>query len=461
MKQFLSRLSPEKVLHRRNYQQGTLSPQEFLGKDIHQAPWPIARMLSWFLLSWITLVSVQAFFLLAGSQPFHPFQGKLCLATSPQQGACFFATLFVTLHDLPRSVILILFTLLMLLHGIGFWIGLAGKVKRHLFWLFFLLQGALFLVVCLLAQQTYLALSLYLALLLGALGMLKRVRPMLIILCYESILLLGFSYISFVSMQVLYKQGLIGNIPSWDVTNYTAFILFVIGYLLLYIQQLHERKQITAYANRVEELTRLTERQRLARELHDTLSQGLVGLSLQLDAADALLTRQRPERAQEVVRQAMERARSTLAETRSSLDNLRAIDRRASTGPLLAERLHEQVAHFTGSTGLACHIEPCNLSGLPSTLHEPVLRMITEGLTNIARHAQARQAEISISQQEHEVVIEVRDDGVGFDPTRIDRETGRYGLLGLRERVRFLGGQMQIESTPGEGTCLRFTIPLA
>ena len=461
MKQLLNRLSPEKVLHRRNHQQGTIFPQESLSKDLHQAPWPITRMLSWFLLCWITLVSGQGFFLLAGSQPFRPFQGQLCLATSPQQGACFFATIFATLHDLPRSLILILFTLLMLLHGIGFWIGLAGKVQRQRFWLFFLLQGALFLAVCLLVQQTSFALSLYLALLLGALGMLKRARPMLIILCYESTLLLGFSSASFVSMQALYKQGLIGSTPSWDVTNYAAFILFVIGYLLLYVQQTYAHKQITAYANRVEELTRVTERQRLARELHDTLSQGLVGLSLQLDAVDALLTRQRPERAQEVVRQAMERARSTLAETRSSLDNLRAIEMRAPPGPLLTERLHEQVAHFTGSTGLACKVEPSNLSDLPSALHEPVLRMITEGLTNIARHAQARHAEIFIGQHKQEVVIEVRDDGIGFDPTRIDRESGHYGLLGLRERVGFLGGQMQIESAVGKGTRLRFTIPLA
>lgn len=461
MNQLLNGLSPEKVLHRRNHRRGSLSPQESLSKDFQQAPWPIARMLNWFLLSWITLVSVQGFFLLAGSQPLRSFQEKFCLATSLQPGACFFATIFAALHDLPRAVLLILFTLLMLLYGIGFWIGLVGKVQRQRVWLFLLLQGALFLVVCLLVQQTYLALSLYLALLLGALGMLKHVRPMLIILCYASILLLGFGYASFVSMQVLYKQGLIGSTPSWDVTNYTAFILFVIGYLLLYMQQTYAHKRLAASASRVEELTRLTERQRLARELHDTLSQGLVGLSLQLDAADALLTRQRPERAQEVVRQAMERARSTLAETRSSLDNLRAEETHASTGALLSARLHEQVAHFTGSTGLACTVALGKLTELPSVLHEPVLRMITEGLTNVARHAQARQAEICIGQHKEEVVIEVRDDGVGFDPTRIDRETGHYGLLGLRERVRLLGGQMQIESAPGKGTCLRFTIPLA
>jgi NarL family two-component system sensor histidine kinase YdfH len=319
----------------------------------------------------------------------------------------------------------------------------------------------LFLAVCLIEQQSYLALSLYLALLLGALSILRRVRPMLIILCFYSLLLLGFSYASFVSMQIEYKLGLSRSVPSWEVTNYTALILFVIGYLLLYAQQLYTHKRIAAYANRVEELTRLTERQRLARELHDTLSQGLVGLSLQLDAIDALLTRQRPARAQEVVRQAMERARSTLAETRFSLDTLRAEEKHASVGIILSERLHEQVTHFTSSTGLECHVETSNLAAFPSVLQEPVLRMITEGLTNVARHARAQQVEICICQHKQEIVIDVCDDGVGFDPTLADRETGHYGLLGLRERVRSLGGQMQIESAVGEGTRLRFTIPLA
>lgn len=461
MKHFLHRRAQGTLLASQHYDREQLHAEKLHSKDDQPISWALPRMLGWFLLCWVTLVSVQGFLLLAGSQPFRQFQGGLCLATSPQQGACSLTIIFVTLHDLPHPVILTLFTFLMVLQGIGFWVGLAGKVRQPLFWLFFLLQGVLFLIVCLIAQQTYLALSLYLALLLGALGMLKHVRPMLIILCFYSVLLLSFSYASFVSMQILYKQGLVGSIPSWDVTNYTAFILFVIGYLLLYVQQLHAHKRIAAYATRVEELTRLTERQRLARELHDTLSQGLVGLSLQLDAVDALLTRQRPERAQEVVRQAMERARSTLAETRSSLDTLRAEGTPASTGAVLAERLHEQVAHFTGGTGLACKVALGNLAELPSTLHEPVLRMITEGLTNVARHAQAQQVEICICQQNQEVKIDVCDDGVGFDPTRIDRETGHYGLLGLRERARSLGGQMCIESVAGKGSRLRFTIPLA
>lgn len=86
--------------------------------------------------------------------------------------------------------------------------------------------------------------------------------------------------------------------------------------------------------------------------------------------------------------------------------------------------------------------------------------MISEGLLNVARHAQASQVWICVAQQDQGLTIEVRDNGLGFDPAALP-QSGHYGLLGLRERARLLGGQFALLTAPGEGTTLRFLLPAA
>jgi signal transduction histidine kinase len=84
---------------------------------------------------------------------------------------------------------------------------------------------------------------------------------------------------------------------------------------------------------------------------------------------------------------------------------------------------------------------------------------VSEALTNIARYAQAQHAAISFCPGDHTLDIKVRDDGVGFDPAQIG--AGHYGLIGLRERARLIGGTLNIESAPGQGTTLKVQLPLA
>jgi NarL family two-component system sensor histidine kinase YdfH len=88
-----------------------------------------------------------------------------------------------------------------------------------------------------------------------------------------------------------------------------------------------------------------------------------------------------------------------------------------------------------------------------------VLRVVTEGLTNIARHARAHQVWIRVIPGEQRLEIEVADDGVGFDPKTVAPSSGHYGLIGLHERARLIGGQLTIISSPGKGTTLRVRVP--
>lgn len=257
--------------------------------------------------------------------------------------------------------------------------------------------------------------------------------------------------------------------------NYLFFLTLFLASLSLvfYLQQRHAYRetqtllrdlntahvQLSAYALRVEELTVLAERQRLARELHDTLSQGLVGLLMQLDAANAHFETKSFPQGRTIITQAIERARTMLTETRYVISDLRI---GTSMHPDdLPELAQEEIERFTSATGIPCQAELDDLALTPAAHCEQVLRVISEGLTNIARHAQARQVWVNANASMELIEIEVRDDGIGFDPARVVNVPGHYGLIGLRERARVIKGQIDVVSTPGQGTCMCLQMPRA
>ncbi|MFZ6031377.1 MAG: sensor histidine kinase [Chloroflexota bacterium] len=241
---------------------------------------------------------------------------------------------------------------------------------------------------------------------------------------------------------------------------------FVITLLVMFNQQLVQKQQalelaetlesanalLTASTAKIERLTLQTERQRMARELHDTLAQGVAGLSLQLEAVKMHLKAGRAERALAITEQAIARAHTTLAESRAAIDDLRA-------GPEdLVESIQEKVERFTQATGIPCPLE-LNLGGasLSAERIEHVLRILSESLANIAHHAQASQAGVRFDLAHSGLLLEVRDDGKGF---AVDESAvaGHYGLVGMRERARLTGGVLEIESQPGHGTLVRLRI---
>jgi two-component system, NarL family, sensor histidine kinase YdfH len=215
-------------------------------------------------------------------------------------------------------------------------------------------------------------------------------------------------------------------------------------------------RQLAEYAVRTEELTLANERQRLARELHDTLAQGLAGLILQLEAADTHLESGHGEHAQAIVRQAMARARSTLAEARQAIDDLRS---EPQVPVDLAQAVRDEAQRFSTLTGVPSSVEVWLPGALSAAARQCALRAVTEGLANVARHAGARQVRIRASVKEAGLQVVVQDDGKGFAPEQAVGQQGHYGLLGLRERARLAGGTMEIESRPGQGTTLRVCLP--
>jgi len=125
----------------------------------------------------------------------------------------------------------------------------------------------------------------------------------------------------------------------------------------------------------------------------------------------------------------------------------------------LGDSLRREVDRFQAATGLPCAFHADATPHLPDTVKETILRTVSEALTNIARHAQASEAAVKLSVKENQLEIEIKDNGLGFDPHNIP--SGHYGLLGLRERIRLTGGSLTLDTAPQKGTILTIEIPLS
>ena len=199
----------------------------------------------------------------------------------------------------------------------------------------------------------------------------------------------------------------------------------------------------------------LEERNRLAREIHDTLAQGFTGIVLQLEAAeqaiasDVGLTREHLNKARSL-------ARESLNEARRSVWALRP---QALEQHPLATILRRQLEDFTSDTGVSADF---NSSGkqreLPARIEDALLRIFQEAVTNIKKHAGATRIEVKIVYRDESVGLSIVDDGAGFD-TSLSKQ-GRFGLISMRERVKLLGGVIDITSEKGRGTRIEVTIPV-
>jgi two-component system NarL family sensor kinase len=199
------------------------------------------------------------------------------------------------------------------------------------------------------------------------------------------------------------------------------------------------------------------ERNRLAREIHDTLAQGLTATGLQLESAEALLDGESgAERAREPLRRALSLTRSNLDEARRSVLDLRAAP---LEGRSLPEALKALVDRWEAETGVATRFGTVNGSRpLPPRVEVALYRVCQEALTNIASHSRASRVTVRLVATPEAVQLIVRDDGLGFDPSSVADD--RHGIVGMRERVQMLGGSLKVESGPGEGTRLDVTVPL-
>ncbi|GAA4610715.1 sensor histidine kinase [Actinoallomurus liliacearum] len=193
----------------------------------------------------------------------------------------------------------------------------------------------------------------------------------------------------------------------------------------------------------------LDERQRMAREIHDTLAQGFTGIVAQLEAA-----RQNPGEWRRHADQAQALARDNLAEARRSVEALRPPHLDKARLPEAISGLSERWSRTSGiSVGVETTGEPRPM--LPD-VEVALFRVAQEALTNVAKHAGASRVGLTLSYLDDVVLLDVRDDGVGFDPAADGRG---FGLTSMRQRLLRVAGRLEIESSPGEGTAINATVP--
>jgi len=205
------------------------------------------------------------------------------------------------------------------------------------------------------------------------------------------------------------------------------------------------------------EFAAVAERNRLAREIHDTLAQGLTGIILQLEAADQLME-MNVERATFRLRKALQLTRESLAEARHSVWNLRPAPLEEKT---LDEALRREAARFQDETGTSVRVDIAGVTGgLPPDIENGLFRIAQEALTNVRKHAHASLVIIRLGITDQVVLLSVHDDGIGFDCSAPVSGHGGFGLVGLRERAVLLGGELTIQSAKGAGTTITAVVPL-
>ncbi len=219
------------------------------------------------------------------------------------------------------------------------------------------------------------------------------------------------------------------------------------------VRQLHHQFEMTLEA-------RVGERTRIARELHDTLLQSFHGLLLRFQAVSNVL----PEgEAKKRLESAIDQAAQAITEGRDAIQGLRSSTLVTSDLAVAVSALGDELA-ADASTGnsavLSVHVE-----GTPRNLHpilrDEVYRIAGEALRNASQHAQARRIEVEIRYDDQQFRLRVRDDGKGIDPKVLNKEgrTGHFGLRGMRERAKLVGGQLDVWSEVDTGTEVELTIP--
>ncbi len=221
-------------------------------------------------------------------------------------------------------------------------------------------------------------------------------------------------------------------------------------------EQIEERQRAEgALAQERAEAAVLEERNRLARELHDSVTQALYGVTLYAEAAKRMMSTGQVGEAEQHVRDLGETAQEALAEMRLLIFELRPLKlEQQGLVPVLQSRLEA----VEGRAGLQTEFNTEGMTRLPPEIEEGLFRIAQEALNNVLKHARATKVSVSLRQSAETVVLEIRDDGVGFDPAEA-QEAGGLGLKGIAERTELLGGSVTIDSAHGDGTRLRVEVP--
>lgn len=361
--------------------------------------------------------------------------------------------IFQFLFDHWSLVMLSLFSFQMVVLGIHQWY--AYKLVQYNVWIYFLVQSLFTFASSFLLYGAYdrynvVIFTVYAYYVCQAIGLVATKRRYLITFLVS-----------------LYALNIVVIVPRDQLADFfiigLPIMLMCISYAVMFFSQLYERvnaqvtlEKLEIAHEQLEELTLKTERQRMARDLHDNLAQGLVGVTMQLDAANRYLERADQGKAVEIISQVRGNAKRLLADARLSIDNLRAADVEAKS---FKKKLEESVEYFTSTTDMIFHLEFAIDSSMSEATEDQCYHMIREGMMNAIKHSHAKSIMIRLSMDETSYQLSVHDDGKGFNSTRKASKKGSYGLIGLKERATLIGATVSIHSKKGQGTEIMIHVP--
>jgi len=272
---------------------------------------------------------------------------------------------------------------------------------------------------------------------------------------------IGIAFLEMVIVLVLVK-GRIQALQLFALINlvrtasFLAIGFFITRMVALIRQQQHNLRltnaKLTQYTHVLEDLTVSRERNRMARELHDTLAHSLTALSVQLETVKAFWSID-PKKAQQLLDRSLEITREGTEETRRALKSLRASPLEDLGFGLAVKQLVFSAADRTGLKTVVCIPDEVNL--LSKDEQQVVYRVAQEAIENVIKHADASQIEISMDEDENEFEMSIRDDGIGCEE---EIKADGFGILGMRERANLIGGDLDVQSQKGEGCTVTFRL---
>lgn len=223
------------------------------------------------------------------------------------------------------------------------------------------------------------------------------------------------------------------------------------------LEELREaHRQLQEYSGKAEELAVANERNRLARDLHDSVAQTLYGLTLQAEAASRRLESGRLADVADDLSEMRQSAQQTLTETRLLIFELRPPS--LEKGGLIAA-LSERLEAVERRSGFKIHTDFSELGEIPENIEVNLYRIAQESLNNILKHAQASQVNITLGRERGKVILQISDNGIGFE-TSTSFERPGLGLKGIKERAEQNGGHVWFQSVPGDGSSIKVEVPL-
>jgi signal transduction histidine kinase len=267
---------------------------------------------------------------------------------------------------------------------------------------------------------------------------------------------LGLIALDIVSFVIVFQPSQSFNLAPLGIVLVRTALFLMTGFVInrLAFEEKERNRQLSHYASTLEQLSTSRERNRLAREIHDTLAHTLSGLAVNLEAVEALWDGT-PDQAKDILKQSLTVTRSGLVETRRAIQALRA-------GPLedlgLILALKQLALSSAERYDLQADLDlPPKVEELDPAVEQCIYRVAEEGFRNLCQHAHASQFRMTLCAKDGRIEFTLSDNGQGFE-NRPEVQDGHYGLKGMQERTEAAGGELSIHSQPGQGTTLRLVV---